>query len=222
MTDSIALFSKNYKLYISIFLIWLVNLSGMIGICLGHKDWFLPKTPFNLVLCTLLLIWNFPPKNGWKSFSIWTIAYLTGMIAEGLGANYGLIFGDYTYGENLGLKVFSVPLLIGINWVILTFSTAYISRLILKTRLLSSISGAILMVIMDVILEPIAPVLDFWYWHPHASSAPLQNFIAWFIIGFALQMLCFKELPKQRNLLPLHLYISQILFFILFYGIYAF
>lgn len=52
---------------ISIFSIWLVTISGMIGIYLGHVDWFVSKTPMNLILGMILLFWNFPPKNGLHS-----------------------------------------------------------------------------------------------------------------------------------------------------------
>ena len=32
------------------------------------------------------------------------IPFLLGFITEAFGVNYGLIFGDYSYGENLGFK----------------------------------------------------------------------------------------------------------------------
>ena len=37
------------------------------------------------------------------------------MISEILGVNYGLIFGDYIYLDNLGYKVFGVPVIIGLT-----------------------------------------------------------------------------------------------------------
>ena len=63
--------------------------------------------------------------------SVFTI-FLIGMICEILGVNYGYIFGDYVYLNNLGTKVFGVPILIGINWVILTFITGSLSSYIFK------------------------------------------------------------------------------------------
>ena len=34
--------------------------------------------------------------------------FFVGMIAEILGVQYGLIFGNYQYGNNLGLKLLGV------------------------------------------------------------------------------------------------------------------
>jgi hypothetical protein len=104
----------------------------MIGIYLGHLDWFISKTPMNLILGASLLYWNFPPKNALRSWMVWLIVYLIGMIVELIGVNTGLLFGAYHYGENLGIKVFGVPLLIGINWVVLTFLTAHIANRFIK------------------------------------------------------------------------------------------
>lgn len=108
---------------ISIFIIWLVTISGLIGIWLGYRDWFLPKTIFNLLLGAALLLWNFPIKNGRKSLVIWTSIYLIGIGAEIIGVNTGLLFGNYSYGNNLGPKIVGVPPIIGINWIVLIFLT---------------------------------------------------------------------------------------------------
>ena len=59
------------------------------------------------------------------------------MIAETIGVNFGILFGDYEYGENLGFKIFGVPFLIGINWIVLTFITGSLSSLIFKKFSLS-------------------------------------------------------------------------------------
>ena len=166
---------------ISIFIIWLVTISGVIGIWLGHGDWFLPKTIFNLSLGAAILIWNFPLKNGWKSLVIWSAVYLIGMIAEIIGTKTGILFGNYSYGNNLGPKIIGVPPLIGINWIVLTFLTATIARRVIHFKWLSIICGALLMVGLDFFIEPIAPIFDFWSWDE--GVAPLKNFIHWFIVS---------------------------------------
>ena len=56
------------------------------------------------------------------------IGFLTGMITEILGVQLGWIFGDYQYGEALGYKLFGVPLLIGVNWTLLTLITGAIAQ----------------------------------------------------------------------------------------------
>ena len=208
------------KIQVSVFAIWLVTISGMIGIWLGLGDWFLPKTPFNLLLGLGLLYWNFPMKNGWRSLLIWTLVYLIGMGVEVVGVNTGLLFGTYQYGENFGLKLFGVPLLIGINWVVLTFLTATICKRFIGHKWLAPFCGAILMVALDFFIEPIAPVFDFWHWE--AGRAPIRNFVDWFLVSFILQVLAQKDLPEGKNPLPMHHFASQAVFFAFFYAIYEF
>ena len=208
------------KSQISVFAIWLVTISGMIGIWLGHGDWFLPKTPFNLLLGAGLLYWNFPLKNSWRSITIWTLVYVLGMGAEVVGVNTGLLFGNYRYGENLGLKLFGVPLLIGINWVVLTFLTATICKRFIEHKWLALICGAALMVALDFFIEPIAPIFDFWHWE--AGYAPLKNYVDWFWVSFLMQVLVNKELPEEKHPLPIYHFASQVLFFAFFYVLYAF
>ena len=205
---------------ISIFIIWLVTISGVIGIWLGHGDWFLPKTIFNLSLGAAILIWNFPIKNGWKSLVIWSTVYLIGMIDEIIGTKTGILFGNYSYGNNLGPKIIGVPPLIGINWIVLTFLTATIARRVIHFKWLSIICGALLMVGLDFFIEPIAPIFDFWSWDE--GVAPLKNFIHWFIVSLLMQAVVYDELPEKNHYLPIHHFASQVLFFTFFYAIYQF
>lgn len=202
------------KKSLSVFMIWLVTISGMIGIYLGHVDWFVSKTPMNLILGMILLFWNFPPKNGLKSVLVWFVVYVLGMIVEGIGVNTGLLFGDYTYGENLGIKVLGVPILIGINWVVLTFLTASISRRFISNKWIAVFVGAALMVLLDLFIEPIAPIFDFWSWE--LGYAPLRNYIDWFVVSLIMQVIVQKELPEDSASFPIHHLASQFAFFIFF------
>ena len=199
----------------SIFAIWLVTISGMIGIWLGYGAWFLPKTPFNLLLGVALLYWNFPLKNVWPGILIWSLVYIIGMGVEMIGVNTGLLFGDYWYGENMGPKLADVPLLIGINWVVLTFITATIAKRFIGNPWMAPVCGAALMVALDFFIEPVASVFDYWHWD--AGYAPLRNYIDWFVVSFAMQLLVKNFVPKANYPLPLHHFASQALFFVFFY-----
>lgn len=206
-----------YKLPIAIFLVWLVPMVGMLGIYAGLESWFLTKTPFNFLLNLGLLVWCFPPRRAAAVF-IWSAVFLLGMAVEIVGVRTGQPFGDYHYGNNLGIKAFGVPLLIGVNWVILTFITSVISHSLLKNRWLRILLAALMMVFLDLFIEPTAPLFDFWHWE--AGAAPLQNFVAWFAVAFGLAALAYPHLGQQDRRLPLHLYASQWVFFSFFYVVY--
>ena len=196
---------------ISVFVIWLFHVCGMIGISYGNKDLFLSFTPVNLIISFFLLFVNQIQITQRELLSVFTI-FLIGMICEILGVNYGYIFGDYVYLDNLGTKVFGVPILIGINWIILTFITGSISSYIFKKNLKFSIlTGAIFMILLDLIIEPVAPLLGFWIFD--LPSVPLQNYVGWFLIGLATQFVyqkfvVNKEIPFSTNLL-----LANIVFF---------
>ena len=196
---------------VSVFAIWLFHVCGMIGISYGNKDLFLSFTPVNLIISFFLLFVNQIQITQREILSVFTI-FLIGMICEILGVNYGYIFGDYVYLDNLGTKVFGVPILIGINWIILTFITGSISSYIFKKNLKFSIlSGAIFMILLDLIIEPVAPLLGFWIFD--LPSVPLQNYVGWFLIGLATQFVyqkfvVNKEIPFSTNLL-----LANIVFF---------
>ena len=76
------------------------------------------------------------------------------MVSEIIGVNSGLLFGSYYYGENLGISVFGVPLVIGLNWVVLTISCGNVSYYIFsKNKIFSILLGSFLMLFLDVIME---------------------------------------------------------------------
>jgi uncharacterized membrane protein len=60
------------------------------------------------------------------------------MLVEIIGINTGFPFGHYYYSNILKIQFLSVPVIIGINWVVLTYSTAIIAQNILKTKLQDS------------------------------------------------------------------------------------
>ena len=196
---------------VSIFAIWLFHICGMIGISYGNKDLFLSFTPVNLIISFFLLFVNQIQITQREILSVFTI-FLIGMICEILGVNYGYIFGDYVYLDNLGTKVFGVPILIGINWIILTFITGSISSYIFKKNLKFSIlTGAIFMILLDLIIEPVAPLLGFWIFD--LPSVPLQNYVGWFLIGLATQFIYQKFVVNKEIPFSFNLLLANIVFF---------
>lgn len=194
---------------LSIALIWLFHVSGILGIIYGDSEWFISATPINLSLCFVLVFLNvsFRPALVW----VFALCFTVGMVAEILGVNYGLIFGDYQYGEAMGTKLYGVPLLIGVNWFVSTMITAAIADHFGKKLWQKLLLGVSFMLFLDLLMEPVAPVLD--YWEFEGGHAPLQNFIGWAAIALPLQALFHKTKMEFKNAYPYHLFLLQILFF---------
>ena len=197
---------------VSIIIIWLFHLSGLIGLLYIDKNLFASLTPLNLFISTTLLFVNQTNATRMKFFIVFAI-FFVGMIAEILGVQYGLIFGNYDYGNNLGLKLLGVPILIGFNWVVLTVICGSISsKIFKKSKVLSIILGITLMLLIDITLEPIAPVLD--YWEFSGSKAPLQNYIGWGITSLITQTLYQYFYKTKEFIFSINLFIAQFLFFL--------
>ena len=197
------------KQNLSIGLIWIFHISGLIGIIYSNASWFIKATPLNLLLSFTLLIINF--KWNKKLFFLVIICFSIGMISEIIGVKYGILFGEYSYGNALGIKFLGVPLIIGINWCILVFITGYISRFFFDSLIARTFLGIFLMLSLDIVMEPIAPILDFWKFKQGLAS--FNNYVGWAFVSFPLQLLFHRLNHNIEGTFPFHLYILQFLFF---------
>jgi putative membrane protein len=199
---------------ITVGVLYLFHLTAIIGSVLGFQDWFISKTPLNLALIGLLLVLSFPIKTK-KGFLLFFIYATFGILVEFLGVNYGLLFGEYSYGENLGLKIGGVPWSIGLNWALLVMITGELSNRFKLHKILKAISAAVLMVFLDLFMEHSAPLFDFWEFN--GGIAPFSNYIAWFFVALALQLVHQYSKLKGNYFFSLHCYLAQLIFFIFFY-----
>ncbi len=199
---------------LSIPLIWLFQLTGIIGITLGFDSWFLSKTPINLTILFILFLVSFPVDK-LKTALVAASFFIIGMTVEWIGVHYDFLFGAYYYGDNLGAKIDGVPWLIGVNWMVLTFVTACLISNFTNNKWLRIIGGSALMVLLDYFMEFSAPQFDFWIWEQ--ETVPLRNYIAWFGIAFLLHYIYQSSKIKGNTAFSSHVYISQLVFFIYFY-----
>lgn len=199
---------------ISVGLIWLFHFSGLLGILFINRELFLETTPVNLFITIVLLFVNLPDVNKGVLLAA-AVAFVVGMGVELLGVNYGLIFGQYVYGDNLGVKIGGVPLLIGANWVMLTFITGAVGAVLFKkSTAVAAAVGALLMVLLDLVIEPVAPKFD--YWEFANETAPLSNYIGWFLVAFPIQWIYQKYVTQKDIVFSFHLVLVQFLFFGIF------
>jgi putative membrane protein len=210
--------TEKLRLTISAGIIWLIHISGIIGISLGHLDWFITKTPLNLLVIFILVVINFPINN-LRRGGFFLLFFVAGYLAEWLGVHYGYVFGSYSYGENLGWKIAEVPVLIGINWAVLVMVTGALASAIFSDIKARVLAGASFMVLLDIFMEGVAPIFDFWEFA--GGVVPFQNYVAWFGIAAVLHALFQKFIPGGNARISLHVYAAQLMFFIYFFLQYA-
>ena len=195
----------------SIFFLWLINISGFFGITSDQNEFFLSTTPYVLSLTLLLLILNHDLSDK-KSKTGLILIFLFGLIVEILGVNYGIFFGEYSYGANLGPKIYEVPYVIGFNWVLLIIATGSVSDKLIKGKEIYKILFAsFLMVLIDLFIEKSAPKLDFWEFV--ISPVPFSNYLWWFIFSLCFQYIFFKTVKTKEYNLSSNILVIQFLFF---------
>ena len=204
--------SINRKELLLIFIIVLFYVIGAVGAIIPSKsDWFLSLTPFNLLLTFSVVI--LAKKTSRLRFLLFLLlAFAVGIAVELIGVHTGMLFGNYTYGNNLGTKIWGVPIVIGLNWGIVAVAAASVSAAInIRTRLKPVIS-AVIMTTIDMLIEPIAHKTDFWYWEN--NIIPIYNFICWFVVGGVLQYIFHLLKLDEKNKVYEVLLVTLITFFI--------
>lgn len=211
---------QNYKamklsrLQICGFLIVLFHAVGLTGFLIPQlEDLFIRLVPFHLLLMLFLLILTASDNSPeLKIFAL--IVYCLGFLIELIGVNTGLIFGGYTYGNALGIKLWATPLMIGVNWMILVYSAGvFLEQFKLKSSVLFSASGALTLTAIDFLIEPVAVRFDYWSWNE--GTIPVQNYIGWYLFSFLLFMLFRNMNFRKENKAAILLLFVQALFFLI-------
>ena len=196
---------RKYALY---FLI-LVYVSGGIGFLL-KPDFFAPFTPLTLLLTCFVFLLSQSPFTLNYLMVFFSIA-LSGFLIEVMGVQTGFVFGTYSYGEALGYKIMGVPLTISINWALLISSSLVMSAKFFETKWQRILAAAAFVTILDILIERIAPQLDFWYFK--SGDAGLQNYMAWFVISSLIGFTFYKTLLKGHKNTALIILVLQFFFF---------
>lgn len=199
------------KIKVATGIIALFYISGVIGILIpSSREWFLSYTPLNLVLTACLYVWANDVIDK-KIMLAFVFTFLAGFFIEVAGVHTGMLFGEYTYGQPLGWKLWDVPLTIGINWFLLSLSSYSLSKHYINNKILVPICGALIMTLLDVLIEPVAIELDFWSWS--LVTPPLQNYFMWFIVALFIHSFLEFIRPKTNVMMAIIILSSQLFFF---------
>ncbi len=168
--------------FINRFLVLLYG-AGLIGLSFpDFRPYFQPLTPYTLWFTGFICLYFYPTKNI-KTYAGFALLLLAGFLIELAGVKSGKIFGEYAYGQTLGFKIAGIPLVIGMNWIILLMSTnAIVEEWNIGGIFGKAAIGAGLMTFLDLFIEPVAMSFDFWQWK--LNQVPAQNFAAWWLVSF--------------------------------------
>lgn len=188
-------------------------LVGIVGFSLPvSHELFRALTPLSLLLlASVFFVYH---ENRDKRL-LWVMIFIfvAGYAIEVAGVKTGKIFGVYTYGKTLGFKVAEVPLIIGLNWVIMVYGSLAIVTLTGVGRVLGSLLAAVIMTSSDIFIEKFAILSDMWSWQN--TDPPLQNYLSWLIISFIFCLLAYPSIAGKTRKVAIHGYLYQLALFLL-------
>ncbi len=187
---------------------------GVSGIMLNStRDIFIKLTPLALVLSLLVIMVYHRPRNLLKEFIFFSAICTAGFLVEAYGVNSGRIFGIYSYGEGLGIKLLDTPLLIGVNWIFMVYCTAAITDRTAHPVVFKVFFASMLMLFYDLVLEQVAPLMNMWSFE--GGTAPLKNYLAWFILALIFHSSVKLAGIKIVNRIAPFVLLVQFLFFVI-------
>lgn len=201
---------------IAVAVIVIFHVVGLVGFLIpALQSYFMKMVPFHLLLMFAIIIYTY--VGDVKRLLLFVSGvFLCGWLVEVLGVHTGKIFGSYYYGNTLGYKIAAVPLLMGVNWVILIFSIGQMVKSFkIRNSILASLIGALMLITFDFFMEPVAMKFDYWQWDWH--QIPLQNYISWFIVSIILLKFYYALGLKQQKYIGAAMFTAQLVFFVVLY-----
>jgi putative membrane protein len=164
-------------------------------------NFFKPAARAALLLAAVLLIlhagWTLTYRRG---LALILLCWLTGLIFEAIGVNYGFVFGGhYVYQSDNSLMLFGVPWSIPFYWAALIYAgyNVVTSFLFWANRgkpdrhsgnatwlpLLIFLDGMVVVAI-DLLMEPLQVMARNWAWLDNGPyyGIPIGNFAGWFAV----------------------------------------
>jgi putative membrane protein len=198
----------------AIVIIILFHLVGLVGLEIPQsRSLFLQLVPWHLLLMMTVLVFMHQSVNT-RFILFILLLFIAAFAAEWTGIHTGLLFGSYAYGDTLGLKVYDVPLIIGVNWFLLIYSTGVLmQRSQVKSVWIRVTAGALLLILLDILIEPVAVRFNYWHWT--GNQIPLKNYVCWFLLSGSLLLVFEKFTFRKQGVAGLVLLVVQYVFFLL-------
>lgn len=172
------------------------HLIGTVGLN-SEQHLLFEKVSWVNLLFSLLVVVAFqkPLNRNVVLFSVF--AFVLGMLVEILGVNTGFPFGIYYYTEKFGTQLLGVPLIIGANWVLLSYCCGMLVQPYFGNDAIKIVTASALMLVLDLLLEPFAIRHSFWLWK--SGTPPMQNFFSWFVVSLPIQWIFCKRMKGSTN-----------------------
>jgi uncharacterized membrane protein len=157
-------------------------LRAFVALCMSTGDPLLILLAFANTHLLAARQWGAKPARRWALFII-----VLSLAVETLGAMTGFPFGAYAYTDRYGPVLGVVPLAIPLAWHVVLTNALFLVRALAPhlPRWGEAAATGLLATLYDAVLEPFATSVK-GYWHWRDGAVPLQNYVAWLIVGALL------------------------------------
>lgn len=172
---------------------------------------FLTKdlSPFPLMLQIVLILLGsvglyilYKATNLKVAFTIFFILGMYGLLIETTSIKTGFPYSRFEYSSLMGYKIADiVPYTVFLVWPTLVISAYSLSEFITKNRIYKIITTVILLLLLDLVFDPVATGLGFWIWEKPGMyyNVPFLNFVGW-IFSAILSTLVVSYFLRKRPL----------------------
>lgn len=148
-----------------------------------------------------------------KGLLLLTILGVCALLFETASIKTGFPYSFFEYGNDFGFKIFNaVPWSVFFGWTPLVIATTTIAKKVFEQGILLILGGALLLVLFDLVFDPVATQQEFWMWQTQGMyyKVPFQNFVGWFLTGVIGTWVTTKFMPVLKEKTHIYLFVFSL------------
>jgi bisanhydrobacterioruberin hydratase len=162
------------------------------------------NTPISGLFIILMAMPSYYALYRWmglgKAVSILFILSLYAFTIETFAISTGFPYSSFHYTDQIGYKIAGyTPYTLPFAYVPIFIGSIYLASTISRNIYKYFIITTLLVLLVDLMLDPAAVALKFWVYHSPGIfySIPLMNFLGWILTGFLAVLITYPLLRKD-------------------------
>ncbi|MBX7173478.1 MAG: carotenoid biosynthesis protein [Pyrinomonadaceae bacterium] len=211
--------NKNLFLAIIISVFLMIGAFFMVNVPLVAE--YSTISAINVVLFAVPSFWALWRWIGLKYTLIFIVALgIYALTIETIGLTTGFPYGEFFYNDLLGSRLFGVtPWTVAFAWTPLILASLSVANRTVNSRLKRVLLMTILLVLIDLVLDPGAVHLNFWKYSAGGIyyNVPFSNFAGWVLSGAIGAIICEILLTFAKPKFPAPVQLTISCFYILLF-----
>jgi putative membrane protein len=192
------------RLSIILLVLFFLNTAAFFTSIIHFNNSFILISTFFTIFLSLPTFYFFAKWVGIKKLIILFVIGLLAIVIESFALETGFPYGHFVYNVQAGYKIFnSVPVTTPFAWIMILCGCYAVSSAFSRAPFWNQCLSVIgLMIWSDLLLDPVAVSLGWWYW-PNGGiyyGVPVVNFFGW-LISAAVGVLVFGNFIKCMRIL---------------------